>query len=71
MATYAQQLADVETAISAVLAGKMQSFQIAGRAVTMLPLKDLYAERARLTPLAAREAAGGGISVSSGVLDRE
>ncbi|MEQ9330274.1 hypothetical protein [Thalassobaculum sp.] len=64
------QLDRVNAAIAAIEDGTMQSFTFAGRAVTHINLDVLYRERARLEPLAEREARGGGMRVRSGVVYR-
>ena len=60
MATYVQQLAEVQAAISKVLAG--QSYQISDggmtRQVTRADLGQLEAREKRLIPLAAQETRG-------------
>ena len=71
MATYAEQLAAVETAISDLLSGKVQEYTIAGRTVKKLNIDVLFKERDRLAPLANREAeSGGGIQVLGGYVLR-
>ena len=66
MATYTQQLANVEAAIAkAETAQEAQTDN--GRRIRRADLDVMYRERARLTPLAAREAAGRtGPSISRG-----
>ncbi|MHC4249726.1 MAG: hypothetical protein ACYS9X_11425 [Planctomycetota bacterium] len=60
MATTAEQLAEVEAAISAVHTDGVQSRSNAGRAYDGLPLAELYKERERLeAKLRAEELAGG------------
>jgi len=56
--TYADQLTQVEAAIEAI-EQRGQSYTISGRSLSRGDLKTLYAERKRLTTLAAREARGG------------
>ena len=55
--TLAQQLDEVQTAITAVLAGS-QSYQIDGQSVTRADLKDLYNREDQLERRIARAAAG-------------
>ena len=57
MATYTEQLAAVNGAIARAEKGQEVSFSD-GRRVRRGDLAAMYAERTRLTPLAAREAAG-------------
>lgn len=57
MATYTEQLAAVNVAIARAEKGQEVSFSD-GRRVRRGDLAAMYAERTRLTPLAAREAAG-------------
>ena len=57
MATYTAQLAQVEAAIAKAESGQEVTFSD-GRRVRRGDIAALYAERARLTPLANREAAG-------------
>lgn len=54
--TYTEQLEEVQDAIEKVLTG--QSYSIAGRALTRPDLDTLYAQEARLRPLADAESAG-------------
>lgn len=65
MATYAEQLAAVEAAIARAEKGQEVEFA-SGSRVRRGDLATMYAERTRLTPLAAREARGGGITISRG-----
>ena len=65
MATYTAQLEQVEAAIAKVETGQEVTFAD-GRRIRRADLRDLYAERARLTPLAVREARGGGLTISRG-----
>jgi hypothetical protein len=66
MATYTFQLAQVEAAIAKAEAGQEVAFAD-GRRIRRGDLAALYTERARLTPLANREAAGrSGPSISRG-----
>ena len=66
MATYTVQLAAVEAAIIKVEAGQ-EVVMADGRRIRRGDLAVMYAERARLTPLAAREGAGrSGPSISRG-----
>jgi len=66
--SYAAQLASVQAAIETIET-KGQRYTINGRELWRADLRSLYAERIRLTPLAAREAAGGsgGIRIRRGV----
>lgn len=65
MATYTEQLAEVNAAITKVMGG--QEVQAGDRRVRRADLAQLLAERKRLEPLALREAAGRtGFSVSRG-----
>lgn len=66
MATYTVQLAQVEIAIAKAEGGQEVTLSD-GRRIRRADLVVLYNERARLTPLAAREAAGrSGPSISRG-----
>lgn len=66
MATYTEQLAQVETAIAKAESGQEVALSD-GRRIRRGDLAVLYAERARLTPLAIRESAGrSGPSISRG-----
>lgn len=66
MATYTQQLASVQTAIERAERAQEAESE-AGRRIRRPDIQHLYAERARLTPLAAREAAGrAGPTISRG-----
>jgi hypothetical protein len=65
MATYAEKLASIETAISRIETGA-QDVMLDGRRVTYGDLGAMYKERERLERLAAREARGGGIRVRLG-----
>lgn len=66
MASYTEQLASVQAAIER--AERIQEGQTEnGRRVRRPDIQHLYAERARLTPLANRESAGrSGPSISRG-----
>lgn len=66
MKTYREQLAEIEAAIAAVL-DRGQEYRIKDRWLTRADARWLFEERARLTPLAAREARGGGIRVRRAV----
>lgn len=57
MATFTEQLAAVEDAIARAEKGQEVTFAD-GRRIRRGDLEAMYAERRRLTPLAAREAAG-------------
>lgn len=59
---YQAKLDALNTAIATVETGG-QDVGYEGRRIVMADLAALYRERARLEPLAAREAAGGGIRV--------
>ena len=66
MATYTEQLAQLETAIAKAESGQ-EVTTADGRRVRRGDLAAMYAERRRLTPLAAREASGrAGIRISRG-----
>jgi hypothetical protein len=66
VATYTEQLAAVNAAITKAEAGQEVTFAD-GRRVRRGDLAAMYAERTRLTPLAAREAVGrSGPSISRG-----
>jgi hypothetical protein len=66
VATYTEQLAAVQAAIAKAESGQEVTFSD-GRRVRRGDLAAMYAERTRLTPLAAREGTvGGGISISRG-----
>jgi hypothetical protein len=67
MATYTVQLAQVEAAIAKAETGQEVTMPNNGGRIRRGELAALYAERARLTPLAAREAVGrSGPSISRG-----
>lgn len=51
---YAARLALVQAAITALLTGKMKSYEIEGQQVTYLDLAALQAEESRLIALSAR-----------------
>jgi hypothetical protein len=58
--TYQQQLDDLDALIAQIeAAGPNEVISVLGRSFTKRSLGDLYKERERLTPLAARAAAGG------------
>lgn len=59
MATYSEQLAEVQKAISATL--KAQSFTHESRSLTRVPLEVLQKREQYLIGMVAREARGGGI----------
>jgi len=61
--TYAEQLEEVQTAITNVLTGAQSMTDGDGRAVTQANLETLYKAEQRLRVLADREAGGGGIQV--------
>lgn len=66
MATYTEQLAAVNAAIAKAEAGQEVTLSD-GRRIRRGDLAAMYAERTRLTPLAAREALGRvGPSISRG-----
>ena len=58
MATYTEQLAEINAAITAVLT-KGQRYQIGDRMLWRADMEWLIAERARLEPLARAESNGG------------
>ena len=58
MATYTEQLAEINAAITAVLT-KGQRYQIGDRMLWRADMEWLISERARLEPLARAEATGG------------
>lgn len=58
MATYVEQLAEVNAAITAVCV-RGQRYKIGDREVWRGDLEWLFGERARLEPLASRESGGG------------
>ena len=58
MATYTEQLAEINAAITAVLT-KGQRYQIGDRMLWRADAEFMYSERARLEPLARAEAGGG------------
>lgn len=62
MATYVEQLAEINAAITAIVQ-RGQRYRIGDREVWRGDLEWLTAERRRLTPLAAREARGGGMTM--------
>lgn len=64
--TYAQQLEEVQTAIASIESGA-QSYSIAGRSLSRADLKTLYDREKWLRTMAAREEAGGKISIQYGV----
>lgn len=63
--SYATQLASVRAAIAAIESGG-QEVQFEGRRIKEADLAVLYKREERLTGLAAREARGGGLSISRG-----
>ena len=65
MATYAEQLASVQAAITTIEQGA-QEVRFEGRSVRYADLPMLYAREERLRGLAARESRGGGIVVGRG-----
>lgn len=58
MIDYAARLALVQAAITALLAGGMQSYEIEGQKVTKLDLGKLTAEESRLTAKLRRQQGG-------------
>lgn len=66
IATYTQQLEEVQAAIKAV-ESTGQSYSMTGRSLNRGDLKTLYDRERQLRGLAAREAAGGKIGVQYGV----
>lgn len=66
MATYTEQLAQLEAAIAKAEKGQEVTLDN-GQRIRRGDLAAMYAERRRLTPLAAREAAGRtGVRISRG-----
>lgn len=66
MATYTQQLASVQAAIERTERAQEAATE-GGRRIRRADIQHLYAERARLTPLAARESVGrSGFAISRG-----
>ncbi len=63
--SYATQLARVQAAIAAIEGGAAR-VRFEGREVEYADLKTLYAREERLRGQAAREARGGGLSISRG-----
>jgi len=59
MIDYAARLALVQAAITALLSGGMQSYEIEGQKVTKLDLPTLTAEESRLVAKIRRQSAGG------------
>jgi hypothetical protein len=59
MATYVERLANIDAAIAKIESGA-QEVRYEGRSVRYADIERLYAERTRLEPLAAAEAAQGG-----------
>lgn len=60
MIDYAARLALVQAAITALLSGKMQSYEIDGQKVTKLDLGKLTAEESRLVAKIRRQSSGRG-----------
>jgi hypothetical protein len=60
--TYAEQLEEVQAAISNILTGAQQ-YSYEGRQITRAHLAKLWDQEKRLRIMVKREAAGGGISV--------
>jgi len=58
MATAASLLAQIDTAIEALLTGGHESYTIGNRSVTKLDLKDLFEQRRILQTEVARESGG-------------
>lgn len=58
MATAASLLAQIDSAIEALLTGGHESYTIGNRSVTKLDLKDLFEQRRILQTEAARESGG-------------
>ena len=58
MATYAQQLADLQTVINRIQSGDATSISINGRATTLHNLDTLYKREQYLMKMAGREASG-------------
>lgn len=62
--TKQQQLDDLDTLIAKIeAAGENEVVAVLGRSFTKRSLDELYRERKRLEPLAAREARGGTLDV--------
>ena len=61
MATAASLLAQIDTAIEALLTGGASSYSIGSRTVTALDLKTLFDQRNLLQIQADRESGGGGM----------
>ena len=61
MASAASLLAQIDTAIEALLTGGASSYSIGSRTVTALDLGTLFAQRNALQVQADREAGGGGM----------
>lgn len=60
MIDYAARLALVQAAITGLLSGKMQSYEIDGQKVTKLDLAMLTAEESRLVAKIRRQSSGRG-----------
>ncbi len=63
MATSASLLAQIETAIEALLTGGASSYSIGSRSVSKLDLADLFAERRMLLMQVQRETGSGAYSL--------
>lgn len=61
MASAASLLAQIDSAIEALLTGGASSYAIGARSVTKLDLGQLFEERRLLAAEAARESGGGGM----------
>lgn len=64
MVTSASLLAQIETAIEALLTGGASSYSIGSRSVTKLDLKTLFEERRMLQMQAARESGSGAFGLA-------
>ncbi|WHZ33418.1 MULTISPECIES: hypothetical protein [unclassified Sagittula] len=65
---YVARLALVQAAITALLTGKMQSYDLDGQKVTYLDLDSLLAEEKRLVALARRQTQGARAAFKRGVM---
>lgn len=64
MATAASLLAQIDSAIEALLTGGASSYSIGSRSVTKLDLKTLFEERRILQVAASRETGSGAFSLA-------
>lgn len=65
---YVARLALVQAAITALLSGRMQSYDLDGQKVTYLDLDSLLAEEKRLAALARRQTQGARAAFKRGVM---